>query len=263
MTTGDDTAGQTATPTSPTPAPAPAPAPAASSPPRPRPLWRRILGSGWFQLIAAFVVTGLVLSFVAKPYWVPSGSMEQTLQPGDRVLVNRLAYVGAEPGTGDIVVFDADEQWDATPRPSAGPLRDALRWVGEVTGFGPSGPHTLIKRIIGTPGQTVECCSASGAVMVDGAPLDEPYVSNDFPFIAGEVDCDTTPRSLRCFDAVEVPAGAYLMLGDNRAGSSDSAIACRGDAASDQCWRWASREGIVGKTAIVFWPLGRIGLPAR
>ena len=171
-----------------------------------RPLWRRVVGSTWFHFAAAFIVTGLVLSFVAKPYWVPSGSMETTLQPGDRVLVNRLAYVGASPGTGDIVVFDAGPTWDIEGAPPSDPIRGVLRWLGEVTGFGPSSAHTLIKRVIGTPGQTVECCTDDGQLIVDGEPLDEPYVTNDLPFEAGELDCDDHSAIARCFDAVEVPA---------------------------------------------------------
>ena len=67
-----------------------------------------MVGSAWFHLVAAFVVFGLILTFIAKPYWVPSSSMENTLTPGDRILVNRLAYVGSAPGNGDVVVFDAD-----------------------------------------------------------------------------------------------------------------------------------------------------------
>lgn len=218
----------------------------------------------WFHLIAAFVVFGLILSFVAKPYWVPSGSMEQTLQPGDRVLVNRLAYLGGGPANGDIVVFDAGASWDATPRTESNPLRAAARWLGETTGFGPSGTHTLIKRVIGTPGQVVACCSAAGQVTVDGEPIAEPYVYDDIDFTPGVVDCDTTPRSLRCFGPVTVPDGAYLMLGDNRGASSDSAYACRssvgspGDEAADAgCWRWALREEIVGKATVILWPFTR------
>lgn len=221
------------------------------------PLWRRIVGSVWFQLVAAFVVAGLVLSFVAKPYWVPSGSMAQTLQVGDRILVNRLAYLGSAPATGDIIVFDADERWDAAPSPAVDPLRGILRWIGEVTGFGPSGAHTLVKRVIGAPGQTVECCDADGAVMVDGEPLTEPYVTLDLPFTPGELDCATTPRSPRCFDEVTVPADSYLVLGDNRANSADSAVLCRSADASPDCWRWASREGVVGKAAAILWPISR------
>lgn len=218
---------------------------------------RRITGSAWFHLALAFVVFGLVLSFVAKPYWVPSGSMEQTLQPGDRVLVNRLAYVGADPAVGDIVVFDAGSSWGSTAAADDGPVKAALRWVGEVTGFGPSGPHTLIKRVIAGPGQTVACCSAEGEVLVDGAPIDEPYISDDLPF-DGTSDCTTEPASARCFPEVTVPEDSYLVLGDHRAASSDSATACRGTLQADAgCWRWAREDEIVGRAAVILWPAAR------
>ena len=223
----------------------------------PRPWWRRVVGSPWFHLAAAFVVTGLILSFVAKPYWVPSGSMETTLQPGDRVLVNRLAYAGASPGTGDVVVFDAGPTWDIEAASPSDPIRGVLRWIGEVTGFGPSSAHTLVKRVIGTPGQTVECCTDDGRLIVDGEPLDEPYVTNDFSFEADELDCTTTRRSARCFDEVEVPADSFLMLGDNRANSSDSAAHCRGEGAAADCWRWATRADVVGKAVVLLWPITR------
>ncbi|MFE5407288.1 signal peptidase I [Microbacterium sp. NPDC056569] len=219
---------------------------------RPAP-WRRVVGSPWFHLVAAFVVAGLILSFVVKPFWVPSGSMQATLEPGDRILVNRLAYLGAQPGTGDVVVFDAGAAWGVPSAASANPLR----WAGEVTGFGPSGPHTLVKRVIGAAGQTVECCSADGRVVVDGEPLDEPYVTNDLAYEPGRIDCDTTPRSPRCFDPILVPADSYLVLGDNRGSSSDSAAQCRTENPAAACWRWATRDGIVGKAAVILWPISR------
>ncbi len=220
-------------------------------------LRRRITGSFWFHLVLAFVVAGLILSFVAKPYLVPSGSMESTLQPGDRVLVNRLAYVGADPTPGDVIVFDADDSWGVSTSASGNPLKDVLRWLGETTGFGPSGPHTLIKRIIAGPGQTVRCCTADGALIVDGEPLDEPYVFQDLPFGEG-MDCDSEPASRRCFDEVTVPADSYLVLGDHRSVSADSAIACRApDAPSPGCWRWATRDQIVGRAVTILWPVTR------
>jgi len=228
--------------------------------PASRPLWRRITGSAWFHLIAAFAVAGLLLTFVAKPYLVPSASMESTLQPGDRLLVNRLAYVGSEPATGDVIVFDADETWGAHAAASDPWWKAAARWVGEVTGFGPSGPHTLVKRVIAGPGQVVECCTASGAITVDGVELDETYLGSDFPFDAGTLDCTTEPASMRCFDPVTVPEGSYLVLGDNRANSSDSAAHCRGVPDADaSCWRWATREDVVGKVGLILWPIGRWG----
>lgn len=227
-----------------------------------RPLWRRVVGSTWFHLVVAFVVVGAVLSFVAKPYSVPSGSMEQTLMVGDRVLVNRLAYVGAQPATGDVIVFDADETWGAHPTDDGNPLKAALRWLGEVSGFGPSGPHTLVKRVIAGPGQTVSCCTADGRLLVDGKPLDEPYVYQDFPFTPGVLDCTTTPASQRCLPEVTVPEGSYLVLGDHRSNSSDSAAACRsadvsGTPPDDSCYRWATRPGVVGKAVAILWPITR------
>lgn len=225
--------------------------------PAARPLWRRVIGSFWFQLIAAFVVFGLVLSFVAKPYVVPSSSMEPTLMPGDRILVNRLAHFGDGPRTGDVVVFDAGPAWDAAPAEPVDVLRGVLRWFGEVSGFGPSGPHTLVKRVIGTPGDTVACCTDDGAIIVDDEPLDEPYVVHDFPFEPGSLDCASTPRSLRCFDEVTVPDASYLMLGDNRTNSADSAARCRTIDATADCWRWATVDGIVGPAVVILWPPSR------
>lgn len=226
----------------------------------PRPLWRRITGSTWFHVIAAFLVIGAILSFVAKPYYVPSGSMEQTLQPGDRVLVNRLAYLGSSPGTGDIVVFDADATWGADGTEDDGPLKSAMRWLGEVTGFGPSGSHTLIKRVIAGPGQTVSCCDAQGRLLVDGEPLDEPYVFEDLLFTDGTLDCASEPTSARCLPEVTVPKGSYLVLGDHRAASADGAIGCRAAGAdAGDCWRWAKAEQVVGKASVILWPMGRWG----
>lgn len=225
------------------------------------PWWRRWIGSFWGQLILAVVVIGLVLSFVAKPFVVPSASMEQTLRPGDRVLVNRLAYRSGQPKDGDVVVFNAGAAWDcAAADTQAQSFRSVLRAVWGWSGFGPTGPHTLVKRVIASGGQTASCCSAGGAIVVDGTPLKEPYLGSNLPFTPGRLDCTTAPRSLRCFDAVTVPADSYLMLGDNRADSSDSAYGCRsaGPAPAPSCWRWAARDGVVGKASLVIWPLGQV-----
>ncbi|WP_396657574.1 signal peptidase I [Microbacterium sp.] len=231
--------------------------PDATAPTRTRPRWRRLTDSPWLHLAAAVVVTGLVLSLIAKPYLVPSASMEQTLGPGDRVLVFRPAYLGGGPATGDVIVFDADQSWGPHSDRDDGPLIGLLRWIGEWSGFGPSGEHTLIKRVIAGPGQTAECCTADGRITVDGVPLDEPYVTNDLVFEPGAVDCASSPASLRCFAAVTVPADSYLVLGDNRANSSDSAYLCRTAEEAEGCWRWAHRDGIVGRAVAIVWPVTR------
>jgi signal peptidase I len=229
---------------------------------RPQTRWRRIRSSPWFHLVLAFVVVGLVLGFVAKPYRVPSASMENTLMPGDALLVNRLAYLGSAPRTGDIVVFDADSSWGA--QPAENPVKAVLRWVGEVTGFGPTGSHTLVKRVIAGPGQTVSCCSPAGKVVVNGHPLDEPYVlpANDYPFDPKTLGCNTVPRSLRCFASVTVPRDDYLVMGDHRNDSSDSVYACRGSTAAAahppaSCFRWVKRSEVVGQVSAIVWPIGR------
>ena len=222
-----------------------------------RSLVRRITGSPIFHLVLAFIVMSLVLSFVAKPYVVPSGSMENTLQVGDRVIANRLAYVGADPQQGDIVVFDADESWGMASA-EEGPLKSALRWVGEVSGFGPSGRHTLVKRIIATPGQTVSCCSDDGRLLVDGKPIDEPYVFEELAFMPSALDCDSAPASARCLPEVVVPEGSYLVLGDHRGNSADGAYPCRAPGAeAPGCYRWAHRDDIVGRASVIAWPISR------
>lgn len=224
----------------------------------PHPRWRRITGSAWFHLLAAFVVAGLLLSFVAKPYHVPSGSMEQTLRPGDRVLVNRLAYLGSGPVAGDIIVFDADSSWGPDGAADDGPLKSIVRWFGEFTGFGPSGPHTLIKRVVAEPGQTVSCCTADGRLLVDGTPVDEDYVFEDLPFTEGTSDCESAVRSPRCLPEITVPDGAYLVLGDHRSSSADSAAECRSAGADPLgCWRWVQRDQIVGRASVILWPIAR------
>ncbi|MCW5951395.1 MAG: signal peptidase I [Propionibacteriaceae bacterium] len=222
-----------------------------------RPRWRRVLRSFWVQLLLATVTFGLIISFVAKPYLVSSSSMEPTLRPGDRVLVDRVSYRFGEPAAGDVIVFEASDSWDGPGRPEPSPLRAAWIWFGQWTGFGPSGDHTLVKRVVGTPGQTVSCCSDDGRVVVDGVPAEETYLGRDFDFSPGTLDCGTDPRSSRCFDAVTVPERSYLVLGDHRANSSDSATQCRAAGAGHSCWRWALRDDIVGKAAVTFWPPDR------
>lgn len=222
---------------------------------------RRLTHSFWFHLIAAFVVLALIQAFVVKLYYVPSGSMESTLHVGDRVLVSRLAYVGSAPGTQDIIVFNASDAWDEEPNLPTNPLQVAVKWVGGVVGIGPNLNHTLIKRVIAGPGQTVSCCGDDGEMMVDGKPLAEPYVVDDFEFTPGELDCSTSPVSRRCVKEFTVPDDEYVVLGDNRAQSSDSLFQCRGLQDLASCVRTVKRSDIVGKLFMTVLPLGNAGVP--
>ena len=220
-------------------------------------LLRRLARNPFVNLVAAFIVLALVQNFLVRLYYVPSGSMEQTLEVGDRILVNRLAYLGSEPTTGDVIVFDATEAWDGETAPETNPLKAAVRWLGGVVGIGPSDRHTLVKRVIAGPGQTVSCCDAEGRILVDGEPLDEPYVFENLPFETGTLDCDSIPASLRCFGEYTVPEGEYFVLGDHRSASSDSIALCRGaPATTDGCVRLVERAGVVGKVFQVVFPFG-------
>ncbi|TDD69917.1 signal peptidase I [Jiangella aurantiaca] len=134
-------------------------------------------------LLLALVVGALVPSRVAHVFTLDSASMLPTLEPGDWVVANRQD----EPGRGDLVVF-----------------RDPGGWVRSgATGASPY----LVKRVIGVPSDRVSCCS-HGALVVNGAPLAEPYLAGG-------------PASALAFD-VTVPDGALWVMGDNRGDSRDS-----------------------------------------
>jgi signal peptidase I len=136
--------------------------------------------------VVALITIGLRM-FVFVPYEIPSGSMEDTIMPGDMVFSEKISYYTRKPAYGDIVTF-------ADP---------------EVAG------RTLIKRVIATGGQTVEF--VDGVVWVDGSPLDEPYTGGkpSVPFDKTAIDADITyPYT--------VPADHVWVMGDNRTASQDS-----------------------------------------
>lgn len=233
---------------------------AAPQPHRPRlPFWASLL----LNVVVALAVVAVVQALWVKVYSVPSGSMENTLEVGDRMLVNRTAYPDGMADSQDVVVFTANEDW-ATPASSEGAVENAVRTFGDLTGIGRSHEQALVKRVVGTEGQTVECCSAEGTVLVDGQPLDEPYIHRDLPFVPGQLDCESTQaRSPRCFGPVTVPERSMLVLGDHRSNSADSVIDCRGvpaEAAGD-CARFVRDEDVVGEVFFTLWPPSSWGTP--
>jgi signal peptidase I len=209
------------------------------------------------EVLVALVAVALVQAFLVKPFGVPSQSMEETLHIGDRIVVNRL---DDDTSRGDVVVFGHGNSWQATELPPAGnPVVSVLRTFGDITGIGPSSTAYTVKRAIGLPGESVECCTADGRVTVDGEPLDEPYVHEDLPFTPGTLDCQTTPRSTRCFPEIRVPSDNLLVLGDHRSQSADSVIGCRGATSGPECARFVPLERVVGPVVLRFWPLGDFG----
>jgi signal peptidase I len=212
----------------------------------------------WFtEVLLALVAVALVQAFLVKPFGVPSQSMENTLHIGDRILVNRLDH---EVSRGDVVVFGHGETWQQSALPPAGnPVVRAVRWFGDLTGIGPSDTSYTVKRVIGLPGERVACCSADGRVTVDDVPLEEPYVHEDLPFTPGTLDCQSSPRSTRCFPEITVPKENLLVLGDHRSQSADSVFGCRGASDGPECARFVPVQRVVGPVVLRFWPLGAVG----
>lgn len=198
-------------------------------------------------LIIAFGLAVLIKTFLFQAFFIPSGSMEPTLHgctgcSGDRVLVNKVVYYFGDPEPGDIVVFEGPETW-APEVQIAEPtnwLSSAMATLGRAIGVGPPSEKDYVKRVVAVAGQTVECCDAQGRVVVDGQPVDEPYIlTND-------------PLANRSFAPVTVPEGRLWVMGDNRAGSADSRYHV-----TDQYSGTIAVDDVIGKAALIVWPFSR------
>lgn len=209
------------------------------------------------RFMASLAVIALILNVLVRPFHVPSESMEPTLMTGDRVVAQIVGVDGHDLARGDIVAFGHGRTWQEERLPSDGsPLVEVARTAGDILKFGPSHTSHTVKRVIATGGQTVTCCDEQGRVMVDGEPLDEPYIEYNLPFDPESQACDSTTPSPRCFPSIAVPEGAYLVLGDNRSNSADSVIACRGLPAGAACAaQFVTAEQVVGLVKWRVWPL--------
>jgi signal peptidase I len=227
----------------------------------------------WIELpiliVIAFGLTFLIQTFVAKVYYVPSGSMEQTLHGtasgGDRILANKVVYDFRDPRQGDVVVFAGPPSW-APETSIAGPsswFGQAMQALGSVVGIAPPNEKDYVKRVIAVGGQTVMCCDAAGNVTVDGRSLDEPYIFEPLPFVPGELDCSTTDAQLsrRCFGPVTVPDGQLWVMGDHRSDSADSSYGCQGfpPGSEASCQGPIPVDNVIGKAVVIVMPPSRWG----
>lgn len=229
------TSGPDAPQSNPAAASAPADAAAASS--------TRSRGPSWLLLAGiALLVMMVVRAFLVQSFYVPSASMEPTIQPGDRILVNKT--VGADDlRRGDVVVFDGTHSFavaDRGPEQSEGLVGRVLSGAASLFGVD-LGEQDFVKRIIGLPGDRVVCCDAAGRVIVNGTPVREDYLPE------GTRPSDTT------FD-VTVPAGRLWLMGDNRSNSADSR-AHLGDPGGGM----VRTSDVVGRASATYWPLNRLG----
>ncbi|MBC6450721.1 signal peptidase I [Actinokineospora xionganensis] len=185
-------------------------------PPRKQPLWRELLVLAGVALVLTFAIQ----HFIGRVYSIPSGSMEKTLHgcpgcTGDRVFVDKIVYDFRDPSPGDVVVFQGPNTWtenDIRDKRSDNPLVRGLQYMGSLIGVAPPDERDFVKRVIAVGGQTVECCDEQNRVLVDGKPLDEPYIYWEHG----------TPSERNQFARVTVPEGTLWVMGDNRDNSSDS-----------------------------------------
>jgi signal peptidase I len=181
-------------------------------------------------LLVAFVLALLIKSLLLQAFYIPSESMEPTLEVGDRVLVNKVVYRLHPPRRGDVIVF-ADP--DPEPAPDRNPASAFWHWLTEGLGVSTSPEKDFIKRVIGLPGETVEV--KRGEVFIDGERIDEPYL--------GPIEDDDD------FGPVQVPPDSLFVMGDNRPNSNDSR---RG-------LGFIPYDKVIGKAFVVIWPPSRIG----
>ncbi|TQK19776.1 signal peptidase I [Microbacterium sp. SLBN-154] len=210
--------------------------------------WGTFLRDVLIIVLIALVVSFLVKTFVVRSFYIPSGSMENTLNVNDRILVDELTPRFGGYERGDIVVFRDPGGWlPPSETPSRGPFVDGVEWVLSLIGLAaPDSDDHLVKRIIGLPGDHVVCCNTLGQITINDVPIDE----TDYLKLPGGV----SRASAEDFD-VTVPEDRLWVLGDNRNSSRDSRFN------QDQPGEgFVPLENVVGRAFLTTWPLSRFGL---
>ncbi|MEW1829482.1 signal peptidase I [Streptomyces sp. NPDC088196] len=211
-----------------------------AQPRKPRSFWKELP----ILVVIALVLALLIKTFLVQAFSIPSDSMQNTLQQGDRVLVDKLTpWFGSEPERGEVVVFHDPDDWLAG-EPAANPnaLQTVLSWIGLM----PSAQEKdLIKRVIGVGGDTVSC-SGTGPLMVNGKALNEPYV---YP---GNTPCTNDDQGGQF--TVKVPKGDIWVMGDHRQNSRDSRYN-----QSDKHHGMVPVKEVVGRAIVKAWPINRWG----
>ncbi|HYN96170.1 MAG TPA: signal peptidase I [Pilimelia sp.] len=171
----------------------------------------------------AILVAVVVRAFVLQTFFIPSPSMEHTLDVDDRVLVNKLVYDFREPKRGEIIVFKAPAEWRRGPE-----------------------TEDFIKRVIGVPGDRVQCCDDQKRLIINGQSLDEPYLFTE--------DGVADPAADQDFD-ITVPPDRLWVMGDHRSASGDSLEHWERTREIDVAA--VPVDAVVGRAFVVFWPVNR------
>lgn len=182
-------------------------------------------------LLIAFVLAFLLRTFVLQVFYIPSSSMEPTLQINDRMVVEKVTYRFRDPRHGEIAVFEGDNMGGA-PAGENGVQR-VVRGIGQFIGIVPASARDFVKRVVGLPGD--EIVIEQGQVFVNGEPVEEDYV------VFGDQSD---------FGPVTVPEDRLFFLGDNRPNSSDSR----------RSLGFVDLDDVVGRAVVIIWPLDHTGL---
>ena len=218
------------------------------APPAKRPQPRKKGRSFWKELpvliVVALFLTLVIKTYAIQAFYIPSGSMQNTLAIGDRVLVNKLSFEVGNIHRGDIVVFSGDGTWNPGVTPASTNFFARFgQSVESMFGFA-KGQNDFIKRVIGLPGDKVACCDAQGRVTVNGTALNE--TSYLFP---GNQPSETK-------FSVTVPTGSLWVMGDHRDVSYDS----RGHHYGFPGGGSIPESAVVGRAFIKIWPFSQMGL---
>jgi len=201
------------------------------------PLWQELP----LLVIIAFSLALVIKTFLLQAFFIPSGSMENTLLVKDRVLVNKVVYQFRAPQRGEVIVFRGTDSWapETDLQQPNGFLANAGRTVGSLVGLGTPDEKDFIKRVIGVPGDVVQCCDPQGRLLVNGQPLDEDaYVF------------DNNPIDQRAFGPITVPQGRLFMMGDHRGNSQDSRAYV-----GDEFKGTIPIDQVIGRAFVKVWPV--------
>jgi signal peptidase I len=187
----------------------------------------------------ALVLSILVRTFLIQAFYVPSASMEDTLQENDRIIVSKISTRFTGIDRSNVIVFHDPGGWlgEGFPNPYDTPVGRVLQAVGIVPS---NSGNDLVKRVIGVANDQVECCDASGRVTVNGVAISDSYIKEG-------ITSDQVTFS------VLVPEGYVFVMGDNRGNSEDSRFHL------DKSNGMVPVEEIIGRVAMRIWPVSRIG----